>query len=360
MASARRAGPGADARVLDPTILLFLVQDGVTNGAIYALLAVALVLAFAVTRVILLPQGEFVTFGALSLAALEAGRIPGTAALLVAMGFAAAVLTLWRARAALTPALWLRTGLGDVAAPLALYALARALAPLKLGVLPDVLLTLALIVPMGPLIYRIAFKPLAEASVLVLLIASVGVDLALTGLGLVFFGPEGYRTTPVFSQSFALGPMIFSAQSLIVFAMTAALMLALYLFFGRTLAGKALQASAVNRTGARLVGISTAFSGRAALAICAFIGALSGILIVPATTIYFDSGFIIGLKGFVAAILGGLGSYPLAVAAALFVGIVESFSSFEASAFKEVIVFTVIIPVLLWRSARGGVLEDES
>ena len=68
------------------------------------------------------------------------------------------------------------------------------------------------------------------------------------------------------------------------------------------------------------------------------------------TTIYFDSGFIIGLKGFVAAILGGLNSYPLAAAAALLVGTVESFSSYSASAFKEVIVFTIIIPVLLWRS----------
>ena len=346
--------------MLDPTILLFLIQDGVTNGAIYALLAVALVLAFAVTRVILLPQGEFVTFGALSLAALEAGRVPGTAALLLAMGTAAAALTLWRARAALTLALLLRTAFTDLALPAALFLAARALAPLKLGVAADILLTLALIVPMGPLIHRIAFEPLAEASVLVLLIASVGVDIALTGLGLLFFGPEGYRTTPVFSGSVTLGPLIFTAQSLIIFAATAALMLALYLFFGRTLAGKALQASAVNRTGARLVGIPTARAGRAALAICAFIGALSGILIVPATTVYFDSGFIIGLKGFVAAILGGLGSYPLAALAALFVGVVESVSSFEASAFKEVIVFTVIIPVLLWRSARGGALEDES
>jgi branched-chain amino acid transport system permease protein len=89
------------------------------------------------------------------------------------------------------------------------------------------------------------------------------------------------------------------------------------------------------------------------------IGAVSGVLVAPLTTIYYDSGFLIGLKGFVAAIVGGLASYPAAVLAALAVGVVESFSSFWASAFKEVIVFTLIIPVLLWRSWRHQAVEDE-
>ena len=82
----------------------------------------------------------------------------------------------------------------------------------------------------------------------------------------------------------------------------------------------------------------------------ALIGALSGLLIGPTTTIFYDSGFLIGLKGFVAAVIGGLASYPGALVGALFVGVVESFGSFWASAFKEVIVFTLILPVLLVRS----------
>ncbi len=90
-----------------------------------------------------------------------------------------------------------------------------------------------------------------------------------------------------------------------------------------------------------------------------FIGALSGILISPLTTIYYDSGFLVGLKGFVAAIVGGLVSYPLAVLAAIGVGIVESLSSFWASAFKEVIVFSAIIPVLLVRSLFARGVEEE-
>ena len=131
------------------------------------------------------------------------------------------------------------------------------------------------------------------------------------------------------------------------------------MLFGFTLFGKALHATAVNRLGARLVGISAALSGHIAFALAGLIGAFSGILIAPLTTVYYDSGFLMGLKGFVAAIVGGLVSYPLAALAAVLLGVVESFSSFWASPFKEVIVFTIILPVLLVRSLRSPVAEDE-
>jgi branched-chain amino acid transport system permease protein len=344
---------------MDSAIILFLVQDGVINGAIYALLGVALVLVFAVTRVIFVPQGDFVAYAVLSMAALEAGRVPGAAWLLVVIGLGAGLFDLVGERATLT----LRRA-GDIVLrttllPLLLLAVVTAIAPMRLGVAVNILLTLALIVPMGPYIYRIAFQPLGEASVLVLLIASVGVHLAMIGLGLVFFGAEGYRTATLVSGSFRLGPLNITAQSLVVVAATLAALLALFLFFGRSLTGKALRASAVNRRGARLVGIAPAQSGRIAFAMAALIGALSGLLIGPITTIYFDSGFLIGLKGFVAAIIGGLVSYPLTVAAAFGVGLIEAFSSFWASAYKEVIVFTIIIPVLLLRSLTAHHSDDE-
>ena len=93
--------------------------------------------------------------------------------------------------------------------------------------------------------------------------------------------------------------------------------------------------------------------------VAALIGCISGMLVAPITTIYYDSGFLIGLKGFVAAIVGGLASYPAAALGAIFVGLIESFGSFWASAFKEVIVFTLIIPVLLWRSFQHGHHDEE-
>jgi len=190
--------------------------------------------------------------------------------------------------------------------------------------------------------------------VLVLLIVSVGVHFVMTGLGLLFFGPEGARVAPYVESSLTLGTLELSGQDMVVLAVSLLLMLVLAWFFNHTLYGKALQATAKNRVGARLMGISTTMAGKLSLCFAAFIGALSGILIVPTTAIYYDSGFLIGLKGFVGAILGGLMSYPLAAIGAVLVGLLEAFSSFWASEYKEVIVFTAIIPILLWRSIASG------
>ena len=341
---------------MDTDIAIILLQDGLVNGAIYALLALSLVLVFATTRVILIPQGEFVAYGALTYAALDDGRLPGSLWLLAALGAAAMLAGLAAARHALSPRVLLGLTAETLLVPAAVL-LAAWLLPRRPGVLIEALLTLAIVTPMAPYLYRLAFQPLAEASVLVLLIAAIGVHLALLGLGLVLFGPEGYRATGFSDARLELGGMIVPGQAVWIVGSTLALMAGLY-GFGRTLAGKALRATAVNRLGARLVGIPTSLSGRIAFGLAGLIGALSGVLIAPLTTVYYDSGFLVGLKGFVAAIIGGLVSYPLAALAAVLVGCVESLSSFYASAFKEVIVFTVIIPVLLWRSLRSPAEEE--
>jgi len=344
---------------MDLQIAMLLGQDGVVNGAIYALLALALVLVFAVTRVIFIPQGEFVAFGALTLAGIQAGRTPGTLWLLIGLSAAVAVL---EAAVALKNGLLRRF----VAAMVWNLGYPAALAVILLGAQPQswplaiqVALALALVVPLGPAIYRLAYQPLASASVLVLLIVSVAVHLTLVGLGLVFFGAEGSRTTAFSEASFDWGGITVSGQTLWVVGASAGLMVGLYLFFGRSLWGKALRATAINRVGARLMGISSTQAGKISFSLAAAIGGLSGILIAPITTIYYDTGFLIGLKGFVAAIIGGLASYPMAAAGAIMVGLLESFSSFWASAFKEVIVFTLIIPVLVWRSLVSRRGEEE-
>lgn len=344
---------------MDLTILLFLLQDGITSGAIYALLGVALVLVFAVTRVIFIPQGEFVAYGALTFAVLESGLVPGTVWLLVGAGFVALLFELWAQRSELTAALLFRQVLLKLAIPAIVAAVTFAAIRMKAGSLANIALTVAIIAPLGPYLYRIAFQPNADASVLTLLISAVGVHLAMMGLGLILFGAEGLRAPPLSNASFSLGPVPVSGQSIGVYLITIGLIAALWLFFDRTLMGKALRATAVNRIGARLVGIRTSLSGRIAFALAAAIGAVSGILIVPVTTIYYDTGFIIGLKGFVAAIIGGLASYPLTAAAAILVGIVEALASFFASDLKEIIVFMLIIPVLIWRSVASGHHDEE-
>ena len=161
------------------------------------------------------------------------------------------------------------------------------------------------------------------------------------------------------SGAFTAGALRFTGQSLTVYGITIAFIVGLWLFFGLTLYGKALRATAVNRLGARLAGIRTTLSGQIAFLLASVIGALSGIMIVPITTLYYDSGFLIGLKGFVAAIIGGLVSYPLTAVAALVVGTVEAFSSFYASNYKEVIVFTLLLPVLILRSLATPEVEEE-
>jgi branched-subunit amino acid ABC-type transport system permease component len=335
---------------MDLSIAALLTQDGITNGAIYALLALALVLVFAVTRVIWVPSGEFVAFGTLTLAALQLGKTPGTVGLLVAMAVVAGAMEVVASVRSGETRRIPRRLLKWVGLPMAIAAGVYALAPLSAPLPVQVLATLAAVTALGPLLYRIAYQPLAEASVLVLLIVSVAVHFALLGLGLWFFGAEGSRTPPFSTFAFSVGAVTVNLQSLLVVATSILLIIALYLFFGRTLYGKALRATALNRVGARLMGVSPNFAGSLTFTLASLLCAFCGVLIGPITTIYYDSGFLISLKGFVGAIIGGLASYPLAAAGAVLVGLIESFSSFWASAFKEVIVFTLIIPVLLWRS----------
>ena len=345
---------------MDNTILLFLLQDGITSGAIYALLGLALVLVFAVTRVILIPQGEFVTFGALTYAVLATGKVPGTTLLALGMGVVAFTFDMVAGRSTMNGRKFVRSLALNILLPLAIWGLATLLAGRQNNVIVNFLLSIVIVAPIGLYLYRIAYQPIAHASVLVLLIASVGMHLALQGLGLVFFGPEGLRAPAISTAAFTLGPLRFTGQSIAIYAITILLIVGLWLLFGYTLYGKALRATAVNRLGARIVGIRTTLSGQVAFLLAAVIGTISGILIVPITTIYYDTGFLIGLKGFVAAIIGGLVSYPLTAAAALVVGIVEAFSSFYASNFKEVIVFTLLLPVLILRSLATPEVEEEN
>jgi branched-chain amino acid transport system permease protein len=332
-------------------IFFALLQDGVTTGAIYLLLAIGLLIVFSVTRVIFVPQGDLLAFGALTAASLQSGHVPGTLWLLDGMS-ALALL------ASLRHGAW-RGAIAWGVYPLVLTLAARLLAPLQQPAV-SILLALAIITPMGPLIWRFAFRPVADASVLALLIIAMALHFVLNGLGLVFFGPEEASAPALTDASFDLGQLTVSGQSICVLASCAILVAGLRWFFGATIHGKALRAAASDRLGARLVGIDAGASGALAFALAAFIAALAGVLIGAITPLSYDSGFDIGLKGFVAAIMGGLASFPLAAAGALLVGVLESLGSFWASAYRDVIVFTLLIPVLVWLSLRAGSDEERA
>ena len=175
-------------------IALWLSQDAVTNGAIYALIALALVVVFTVTRVIFVPQGEFISYAALSLATLQAGKVPGTIYVLIGGGILVAALDGLAALRKKSLKSLPGSVLANIVLPLAIAAAAWWSASRPDDLLLQVAVTLAIVTPLGPMLYRLAFQPLANASVLVLLIIAVAVHYVLTGFGLAFFGGEGVRT----------------------------------------------------------------------------------------------------------------------------------------------------------------------
>ena len=344
---------------MDSSIAALLAADGLVNGAIYALMAIAIVLLFSVTRILFIAQGEFVVFGAATMFQLENGTLPSACWLLVGAAACCGVQQAW---------VGFKRGAGvkrvaiDVARvlslPLAVAALAFAVKGTQLPALPAGILTLAIITPLGPLLHRLVYRSLSTSSVLTLLIVSVGVHFALTSLALALLGPEGFRLPAFSDQGVNWGPVSFTGQGVVILASSALLIVVLSLAFNKTFRGMALRATAVNQLGARIVGLSADSAGQISFALAAGLGALSGMLIAPTVTIFYDTGFLIGLKGFVAAVFAGLASFPGALLGALVVGLIESYASFLASAFKDAAVFGAVLPILLWRSLVHGRGEE--
>ncbi len=188
---------------MDPQIFFLLVQDGLTTGAIYLLLALGLLLVFSVTRVIFIPQGDFIAFGTLTFAFLLAGNVPGTLWLLDALAVFGLAWDLLRPGAdrGRVPLLVLRS----LAAPAILTGATLLLLPhhpwpALLGVL-----AVAIVAALGPHLYRIAYAPAAGASVLTLLILSMAVHYVLIGFGLIAFGADGYSTPAFTTASVTIG-----------------------------------------------------------------------------------------------------------------------------------------------------------
>jgi branched-chain amino acid transport system permease protein len=340
-------------------IAAILAVDGISTGAIYVLIAIGLVLIFTVTRVIFVPFGDIAAFAALTLAALNEKRLPGTAGLVLTLAVVASLVESWslyrRGRARAIP----RALVPYLLAPAAVVALAAGLTPLSLPTAVRVVLAILLVLPIAPLLDRIVFRPVADATVLLLLIVAVALHFALVGLGLLFFGPEGVRTDPFVDFSLTFGSVLVSGQTLLIVGAAIVFSGLLFLLFDFTLLGKALAATAMNRTGARLMGIRPARAGAIAYLAGSLMAAVSGILVAPVNTIFYDSGFLIGLKAFVGAIIGGLVSYPLTALGAVLVGILESFAAFQSGAFKDVIVFSALVPVLIWRSMSTDDREED-
>lgn len=328
----------------------FLLVDGFTNGAVYAQVALCLVLIFTITRVVNIAQGEYVMLGALTLASFVEGEVPGT------LYIAAFGLSIWGAAEAwslrVRPLAAASLALGFAAAAALLVAMTLAVVRLKLGMAAAMAASFVLVSTLGAVVYQLTVRPIATSSTIVLVIVSVGVQMTLQGLGLLLWGSGPHNVPAVATGDVMLGPVAVSYQSLWIVATSALMMIALYAFFEFTILGKALRASAVNRRGAQICGIPVTLAGSMSFFLAAGFSALSGMLVAPLITAHYDMGFNIGLKGFVGSAMGGLVDYPLAIGGVLVVGVLEAFSAYALSAFRDAIVFMLIIPILLWRSSR--------
>ena len=332
---------------MDLLTALFLLADGLTNGAVYALVGVSLVLVYTTTRVVNIAQGEYVTFGALTLASFIDGAVAPVVWVVAVGGAVCLALDVRQAvidrRSALRPVL-------QYAACAAALALLTVAARASGSLLVQMLAALALVAAVGPIVYRLTVEPKPGSSVVVLVIIGVGVSMIMHPLALLLWGPDP-RSVPAISDGrLPLGPIDIAHQSLFVMAVSVAAAAALFAFFRFTLLGKALRAASVNREGAQYCGIPVVLAGRLSFFLAAALSAASGLLLAPLVTAHYEMGFVIGLKGFVGAAMGNLVNYPLSVVGVVIVGVLESFASFLSSAYRDALVFALVIPIMLWRN----------
>lgn len=232
------------------------------------------------------------------------------------------------------------------------------------GLLFPLALTLAILVPaiIGVLLEKLAIEPVKGAETVTLIIITIGASLVIRGLIQVWLG-KGTHSLPAFSGEVPieiLGATLMP-QSLWVLGVTAVVVVALWYFFNRTLHGKAMLATSFNRSAAELVGINTSWVLFMSFAMSAALGALGGILVTPITLTSYDVGIMLGLKGFVAAVVGGLGNGLGAVLGGLLVGILEAMGAgYISSAYKDAIPFVLILLILFFmpRGLFGGKSTD--
>lgn len=267
--------------------------SGITVGAAYALAALGFTLIYNASNVINFAQGEFIMLGGMLAAFFLQSGWPMWAAIGIAI---------------LLPAL------------------------------------------VGVAVEKLAIEPVKHAETVSLIIITIGASMVIRGLVQVWLG-KGTHSIPSFSgdEPISIGGATLLPQSLWVLGVAAAVVLVLGWFFSRTLAGKAILATAYNPLAAKLVGINTSWVLFVSFALSGALGAIGGILLTPITLTSFDVGIMFGLKGFVAAVVGGLGSGLGAVCGGLLVGLVEAMTAgYLSSAYKDAVPFVLILVILFF------------
>ncbi|MBZ0258184.1 branched-chain amino acid ABC transporter permease [bacterium] len=213
------------------------------------------------------------------------------------------------------------------------------------------ILTVIIVAIIGGLFERIAIYPLRNAGVLTMIIVTIGGSIVIKGAAMLIWGKESY-ILPHFSGEDAiviLGAAVLP-QTLWILGIMFVTVAALTLFFRYTLVGKAMRACAANRTAALLSGIEASRMVCLSFVLSAAVGAIAGIIITPISLVDYNRGFMLALKGFSAAVLGGLGNSGGAVAAGFILGILESLGAgLISSAYKDAISLIVLLVILFVR-----------
>jgi branched-chain amino acid transport system permease protein len=282
--------------------LLQLLLAGASVGAVYALTALGFVAVYTVSQVVNLAQGEFAALAGLVAISAVGGGLPLPAAVVLAIGT---------------------------------------------------------VVIVAAVLQRLTIAPVKRMTTLLSIILTLGVSTTLKAAMLLIWGAEGKGLTPFPGHDLTVAGVSVQAQQLWILGVTAVVAVAVGWFYERTLAGKALRACAEQPTAARLVGISIARASLLSFVIAGLLGAVAGVLASPIYFSAWDSGLALGLKGFVAATLGGLTSVRGAIAGGLVLGVLESLvAGYVDSGLRDAVAFVVLIAVLVVRP--GGVLRQRA
>jgi branched-chain amino acid transport system permease protein len=200
----------------------------------------------------------------------------------------------------------------------------------------------------GLLLHRLAIEPARRASPVTLIIITIGASIFIRGATAIVFDKNFHSLPPFFgNEPIVVVGATLLPQSLVVLAGVSLVLIALWFFMSHTLLGKALLATAANRMAAQLTGINTRAMTSMAFVISAIIGAVGGIVVTPITLTYYDGGTMLALKGFAAAVLGGMGNPLGAVVGGLLLGLLEQFSAgYLSSQYKDAVAFIVLLIVL--------------
>ncbi len=280
--------------------LLQYIFSGITNGAIYAVIAVGFSMLYSSTELINFAHGEFVMMGALSL------------------------VTLW----------------GGFGLPLPV----------------SFVLAVAGVALAGLLFERLAIRPVRKPDHIVLIIITVGASIFLRGIGMLIWGKDAHSVPPFTDHApiDLAGAKLLPQSVWIVFIALLCVTL-LHLFLKKTLTGKAMEATAISKKAAWLAGIPSEKMVLLAFCFSTGIGAVAGVIIAPVTMCSYDMGGMLGLKGFCAAMLGGLGSLWGSILGGFLLGILESLGvGFFSSSLKDAIAFLLLLLILYARP--GGII----